>query len=412
MYTANVMRRLTAKFILLAVGLIAATIWLPPAANADRRPYFKTYGADIMTGGWFYNGNTCNTSLNPITNPAPPPNTLQPNYQDGRNALDKLTGGIVAYARTTAAGSGFSSQGGASSQFAAYVLGMVDGNNSLNYGFYSNGAAGGNVVSRTFANNTVSANQWGGLFQDDQADGYRQAYCIPDYFYKKPANYVAIPTAGGQLVNGTPSNIYYVDGTAAPYKITNNSAVNLNTGSASNITIYVNGDAYIDQNITSNVSSSGNVTDVPKFAVIARGSIYISPDVTELYGLYIAQPDESNINAVSDDDGVIWTCHDNTTNPVPYTWPAENVGGTQRCAKKLTITGALIAKQVNFMRINGDIGTANLGEDSLGGMASGNIAEVINYHPAMALDGPFFSGSAVGTIRNKIDSIISLPPVF
>lgn len=410
------MRQIAARILMIALCLSLLVGYMPAKGlAAERRPYFKTYGADVMSGGWFYHGNTCNTSLNPIDNPNPPPNNLLPNYQDGRGSVDKITGGIMAYTRSTPAGSHFNAAGGSSSQFAAYVLGVVDGNNASNYGFYSNGSGGGPVTGRTFANSAavVSPTQWGGLFQDDQFDGSRQTYCIPDYFSRKPANYKAIPTASGRLVNGTASDVYYVDGTAAPFKITHNSPVNLNTGAASNITIYVNGDAYIDQNITSNVSDpSGNVNNLPKFAVVAKGSIYIDPNVTELYGFYIAQPDPSNINAVTDDDGVIWTCHDNTTTPPLYTWPAEIVGGIERCARKLTITGALVAKQVNFLRINGDIGSANLAEDPLGGMGSGNIAEVINYHPAIPLDGPFFTVTASGSIRNKIDSLISLPPVF
>lgn len=394
----------------LLVGFIPAK-----GLAAERRPYFKTYGADVMSGGWFYHGNTCNTSLNPIDNPNPPPNSLPANYQDGRGSVDRITGGIMAYTRSTPSGGHFNAAGGSSSQFAAYVLGVVDGNNASNYGFYSNGAGGGPVTGRTFANSVavVTPTQWGGLFQDDQPDGSRQTYCIPDYFSKKPTNYNAIPT-GGRLTTGTGSGVYYVDGTSAPYLLNdNNVALNPNPASDLSITVYVNGDVYIGGNITyEDTHALANINRLPKFAVVAKGSIYIGPNVTNLYGFYIAQPDQSNINAVTDDDGVIWTCHDNTTALPLYTWPAEIAGGIERCSRKLTITGALVAKQVNFLRINGDVGSANLAEDPLGGMGSGNIAEVINYHPAMPLDGPFFTVTTSGSIRNKIDSIISLPPVF
>lgn len=404
--------RLSAPRLLIMALCLSLMLFSVPAVGeaAPRRPYFKTYGADVMSGGWFSNGNICNTSLNtPVENPNPPPNDIAPNYQDAKTPPgNRNIGGIMAFTKSTPAGGHFNAAGGSSSQFAAYVLGVVAGNQGSNFGFYTNGAAAGSAVTgRTFANTAgvVNASEWGGLFQDEN-NVIRQSYCIPDYFSKKPANYVPIP-GSGRLVNGTASGVYYVDGTASPYRITGAAAVNLNTGAASNITIYVNGDAYIDQNITSNVSSaSGNVNDIPKFAVVAKGSIYIAPNVTELYGFYVAQPDPANINAVTQDDGVIWTCHDNTTTVPLYTWPADN------CNQKLTITGALAAKQVNFLRMNGNVAAANTAEDSIGGMDSASIAEVINYHPAIPMDGPFFTVTGSGAIRNKIDSIISLPPVF
>lgn len=389
------MRRLAARFFILTAGFCLALSLLPNAGfAADRRPYFKTFGGDVMSGGWFKDGAVCD--IDPASN-----------YQDGRNSVDHLTGGILAYARS--AGAGPSSAGGSSSQFAAFVLGLVD-NSGANFGFYSNGAMGGAVGGRTFANN--AAGPWGGYFQDDQFDGVRQSYCIPDYYSKKPAD--ASTPVLGSLTSATGSGTYRADGTGNPYDL-NLGPVNLPLGS--NITVFVNGNVYIGHNISYNPSAAGATVDnVPKLTVVARGSIYISPNVTDLYGFYIAQPLPDCSSAPSPcspapltaDTGIIWTCHPDDTAPLFYTWPITN-----GCDNRLVITGGLAAKQVNFLRIRGDIGGATSAEDSLpAAMASGNIAEIINYSPAIAIDGPFFSSTTSSELRNRIDSVISLPPVF
>lgn len=364
--------------------------------GADRRPYFKAFGGDVMTGGWFLNGECDDTAAS--------------NYQDARNAPDRLSGGILAYALSSpAGGGGLNSGGGASSQFAAFVLGHVDGNSASRFGFYTNSAQGGSVSGRTFANNAAPATPWGGLFQDDQYNGIRQSHCIPDYYSKKPADTdtALLPAApgAGSFSGATASGVYRASSGAVPFNLTSG-AVNLALGSR--IIIYVDGDVFIGHNISySHTAAGATVENVPRFTIIARGSIYIGPGVTQLYGFYIAQPDPANASALTDDEGVIWTCHPNSTGTIFYTWPIDN------CNEKLTITGGLVAKQVNLLRIRGDVSTPAAGEDSLAGAeASNNIAEIINYRPDVAMGGPFITNPDPDAQRNAIDSLISLPPVF
>jgi hypothetical protein len=63
------------------------------------------------------------------------------------------------------------------------------------------------------------------------------------------------------------------------------------------------------------------------------------------------------------------------------------------------------------MRTNGDVIGATVAEDSIStAAASNNIAELINYSPAMVLGGPFFTTPANPDL--KIQSLVSLPPIF
>lgn len=384
------MRQTAARSLYLLLCMVLFMAFAPGVVKAAQdRPYFKTFGGDVMTGGWFSESSTCNTSTTS-------------KYQDANNtASDPLVGGIITYAKSSGSPPNLISAGGASSQFAAFVLGRVDANQASRFGFSSNGAMGDtSVKGRTFANNQDSLT-FGGLFQDSNSTGVRQGYCMPDYYSKRPN---PMP-AGSTLASGSfpaTSGIYSANGTVSPH-VLNSAGLTLPLGS--NITVYVDGNVYIGGNIRYNAADvDATINNVPKFALVVRGSIYIDPSVTELYGFYIAQPNPANASAVTADEGIIWTCHPNNTNPIPYTYPATD------CRNKLTITGGLAAKQINFLRTNGDVDEAAASTSE--GMGSANIAEVINYSPAIPLGGPFFVYPGSDTIRNRIDSVRSLPPVF
>jgi hypothetical protein len=349
---------------------------------ADQRPYFKTFGADVFSGGWFTNNGQCDT-------------TVGSNYQDPlASGGASTTGGIQAYANTDASGNNVA--GGSSSQFASFALGVIEGNKPTSYGFYSSGvSAGANHNALTFADTP----NWGGQFQGS----VRDAYCIPDYYGKKPASAAAI----GSLNAATLSTAYAVTAVGAPFALTGTGGgADVPIAAGKNITIYVDGNAYIDRNIVYQLDTANNV---PKFALVVRGSIYIDPAVTQLDGLYIAQVNASLPSPVNSDNGDIWTCHPDDANQLLYTYPTAN------CRNKLTLkNGAFIAKQINLMRVNGDVASATTAEDARGtAYGSANIGEVINYSPAMVIGGPFFSPVASGSSSQlKTDSIISLPPIF
>jgi hypothetical protein len=366
----------------LGVALVSAIFSLSLLAPvyADQKPYFKTFGSDVMSGGWYMNNGVCDTATTS-------------NYQDPLTSGGSVnTGGVQAYALS----SGSNAAGGASSQFATFALGVIEGNSASSYGFYSDGVSPGSAYNGL---NFADSPGWGGTFQGS----VRQSHCIPDYYSKLPSSAVSI----GSLTSATSTGAYTASGVGSPFAVTGTGdGADVTIAAGNTITIYVNGNAYIDRNI---VYQLDQATNVPKFALVALGSIYVDPAVTRLDGLYVAQADPSVANPVTADTGVIWDCHPDNTTPMLYTYPTVN------CRNKLTMkNGAMIAKQINLLRVNGDVASANTSEDTLStAYTSNNIGEVINYSPAMVIGGPFFNSSSSGSSNEiKTDSVISLPPVF
>jgi hypothetical protein len=59
-------------------------------------PYFKAFGSDVFSGGWFNNGNACNTSPNsPYQDPF---------FTAAGFTADNRVGGIQAYAKQNGSG--------------------------------------------------------------------------------------------------------------------------------------------------------------------------------------------------------------------------------------------------------------------------------------------------------------------
>jgi len=378
----------------ISIVLTGALLILAPASSVlagnPAKPYLKAFGADVMSGGWYASGNSCSTD--------PSSNYQGPGFSSPGNPADNRNGGLLTYANKQDGGG--NATGGASSQYGAFATGLIEGSDSSLFGFYSDGAQSANgptsKIMLSFANSDSSGAPWGGLFEGSVP----QSNCIPDYYGKKPSTAVATANLEAAITAG--SNAYTINsGAGSVFNLTN---ANDQIPAGAHITIYVNGNVYIGNNITYGLDTAN---DIPKFALVVQGSLYIGPGVTQLDGLYIAQPATNTSSTVGADDGDIWTCHDNTTNQVVYSFPTF----VANCSKKLTINGALIGKQVNFMRVNGDAATASTSEDNLNNAASSNnIGEVINYTPEMVMGGAFFNQPTSGNL--PIDSLISLPPVF
>ncbi|MBX4190797.1 hypothetical protein KW794_01790 [Candidatus Saccharibacteria bacterium] len=373
-------------------------------ADTNTRPYLKSFGGDVMTGGWFSKGSSCATGSGT--------NYQNPNFTAAGFTTDDRNGGILTFAKS---GGGIA-QGGSSSQYGVFSLGEVDGRPTLLptppdiNGFYSSGASSGgstSVKAETFANS--NALPFGGKFEGSVSQGN----CIPDYYAKKPASAQnannisnAVGLGSGDYKNSPPA------GTA--FRLTNGSGDHI-IPAGMRITIYVEGNVYIDGNIKYDTAST--VSSVPKFVLIAKGSIYIDKGATQLDGLYIAEPADTTPAVLSADDGVIWTCHDEIPGKLNFTYPAQ-------CNLPLVVNGALIAKQILFLRVKGDISSpaANTAEDSLASTylncttspyGSCNVAEIVNFTPAMIMGGSFFNTSSSASSQGlPIDSLLSLPPVF
>jgi hypothetical protein len=192
----------------------------PAFAN---KPYFKTYGSDVMTGGWFENGGTCDVNTH---------------YQTAGVGSSNLTGGILAFALEQG-GSG-KAKGGASSQYGVFSLGYVEQDNAAarNWGFYSDGANIGGptrATDLTFANQNpaLPAGAWGGMFEG----ATKQSHCIPDYYGQKPSGATAInsgttlnnilSTTGSGDYTVTPAGGTNYDLTSAPASVPADTRINI-----------------------------------------------------------------------------------------------------------------------------------------------------------------------------------------
>jgi hypothetical protein len=352
------------------------------------KPYFKAYGGDVFVGGAFDKKDS------PCSNSASDYQT--PTFGD---ISTYSKGGIYAFAN---------SQIGASSEYAGFALGDINGSTDtdrsddvLQYGFYTSGITmpikqRQNTLS--FANKLPSvvgsdSTYWGGYFEGS----VKQLHCVTDYFYtKKSASAPTVPSVNlATITNGQ----YLINtSTTTSTPISGNISANPDNN---RITIFVKGNVYISGNITypaCTIASCYGSGSAPKFALIVQGNIYIDPSVSRLDGLYIAQPDQTNLA----NTGVIWTCHDGSSGAYTSSEVISN------CRNKLTFNGAVIAKQMNLWRtndgINSDLPTNQTGTQTI-------PAEEFNYTPEMVIGNPFFNQSN-GSQDYTVDSVITLPPVY
>jgi hypothetical protein len=174
-----------------------------------------------------------------------------------------------------------------------------------------------------------------------------------------PFAYSQIAVADDTSLSSKTSGSYTASSTS-----TNYFSLGVNTLSAGKqISIYVNGNVSINGNITYTTTGWTNIASIPNLRIVATGDIYISPDVTQLDGVYIAK-------------GSIYDCsytEQNFTTAIFGSLPkGKYVNGTapanSPCLSQLTVNGSLIAKTVNFQRTSGNINT-------------GSPAETINYGP-------------------------------
>lgn len=378
----------------------------PVYADPTTKSYLKTFGADLMTGGWFESSSGCSSGNGTdYQNPSffntafPTPNAL--------------TGGILTYTKSSG-----TATGGSSSQYGVMSLGKVD--DVAGSGFYSGGSQPNSNVKRlSFANiksDGTSNGAFGGTFEGSVA----QSNCIPDYFdVLDPSTAKSLPANWRPvLTDATSGDTYY--GTAPAGNsldlFGSSGAGDLTVSAGKRVAIYINGDVYIDKNVV--YDSSATVDQVPKFMLVVKGSIYVDPSVTRLDGFYIAQPADNTAASISSDTGIFWSCHPQspTANVDIYT-----VAG---CTKPLVINGAIVAKQLDLLRVKGDVNSSNTGEDSNPGTTitncttspygSCNVAEIVNYGPSTFMGGGFTDTSKNDSTSGglPVDKLISLPPVF
>jgi len=218
-----------------------------------------------------------------------------------------------------------------------------------------------------FANNEISngdLNPTIGLY----GGKYAGSGCIGNYFSHANASNT---TTGPVLMSTLP-----------------NFPTNGDVPNGAHLIYYIDGDLLVDSNVRFS-TTYGGTSEIPTFAVVVKGNIYIRPGISQLDGFYIAQPVDANSTK-----GIIFTCA-----PSDFASDKDNLlKGTlyDACNKSLTVNGAFLARQVWLLRTSGTVTTTP--------------AEVFNYVPDVWLTAPF--GNGINTDYGDYDAISSLPPVL
>lgn len=360
-------------------GITSCQSVIKPAS----RPYLKVFGGDVSAGGWF------NTTTTPCS--------ADPNRQDNPK------GGIRTFASGNVAGHTY--RAGSSSEFAAYALGAIENSNANKYGFYTRSLqplAAPPVTTMDpldFANPTPTTDGFLG-FSTGSKDTANDS-CIKDYYSNVTGT---APNMSGD-VNAKP-NVGPDNG-----KIFNHGQQSFSIGGPSwtlargeRITIYTEGDVYINTNI----NYANSVLDPSYFTLIVKGNIYIGSGVTKLEGLYIAQP------TTGTNDGNIWTC---SVASGGILRPPSSTETSANCKEKLVINGAVVAKHVTFNRVGGKgdlrnnslYWTTSSDKETSSIDGSNKAVEEINYIPEMVMGSPYLN--AIDN-SSRLDAITVLPPLF
>ena len=304
------------------------------------KPYFKVFNGGVTVGAGFNNGTTTCTAVG--------------------------TGVVSSFASDTP------NFHGASTQYDLRAL------SSVATTFYSSGqrpTALPNYKALTLANNAASGT-YGGNFGGTS--------CITDY-YATTQNASVPTTSGGSTI----ASLDTAAGTGNQVEWGGGMLSGGNLAAGGKLVVYVTGDVYISANITT-ASNYTSLTDIPFFALVVKGNIKIAPGVTQLDGLYVAQPNGAT-------GGNIYTCL-NADNTVPNLYTS--------CRTKLTFNGSVVAKSIKLLRTNGTLANGPANETA----ASVNIAEVFNGTPEMYISYPAFRVD--DSMTELYDSVTSLPPLL
>ncbi len=338
------------------------------SAPVVNKPYFKVFGSDISVGGGFYatvNGNkTCTSTNSSIFGWNTGTNSVYSNRYAGAGAqfLLSSTGSL---------------KGAASNQ---------NNPNASPWPAFTNGSPKSDPIGFSFSNigTNSAANSYG--------TSLGAANCIPDY-------YSSLPTSPTPSSLGNNSSL---SGNSSTYTMPGGSTIkSSNIGPRDRVTVYVNGDLYIDGDINF-VGSYSTINDIPSLIVIVKdGNIYIKNTVANLSGIFIAQSTISN-------KGYIYDCALDSL-------PIANNQLFDICVTQLTVNGSFIANKVVLNRT----GPANKKTtSSLRGAVTNetntntNATEIFNYGPAFWMNTALPITNSAGTNSAGYDSIINLPPVL
>ncbi|CAN5697378.1 hypothetical protein BH23PAT2_BH23PAT2_03090 [soil metagenome] len=328
------------------------------------KPYVAAFGADVIAGGGF----------------------------EGMCGGEGISGeGIISafFDQSFGRGSG--------AQFAALAIGDIDRFASAKMRSTSSPPSPNKGL--TFANtssepSSPATTTFGG--------GYPRSHCIHDYYGQRPDGISSIANFNQEMADNSPSG---------PYKInSSNLAVQAtNVPRGKSFALYKDGNLSIRNNVTFAESESwASVSEIQSLYVIVKGNIYINNDVTQLDGVYIAQPNDDG------SDGKIFTCASSGGTPRPLN-QIYNL-----CTNPLQVNGSLIANTIIFNRYAGS--SLRYGNQNEHPLAADKIceesyvrpvcaAETINYSPEIYLSRPELPFS-IAPGQGRYDAITNLTPIF
>ena len=232
--------------------------------------------------------------------------------------------------------------------------------------------------------------------------------CSWDYFAQMPSDIIEVSDSALTAANLNSSAYEYINvtnTTASAIRIaTNVTEIRKN----SNRTVYIEeNDAFIFRNIT--FEDWDNLDEIPSFYLVVRGNIYIHSSVTQLDGIYIAQPDESG------NGGNIYTCATQTGDGPVSAYSVTEM--FNNCQNSLQVNGAFIANTLYLNRhAASSLRLGNQSEFPYGGNNPACdqpvcAAEIFNFSPEIYLNNPLLPPTSVPG-QSRYDSITSLPPVL
>jgi hypothetical protein len=353
-------------------------------AMVANHPYVRAYGADVAAGGGF--PGSCGV----ITN-----------------------AGIKAYARPLAEHNTLADRSGSGAQLAAMALDQISGFTTATTRT-ADPFQPRTYMGLTYANTDPASDvssfraKLGGYMTGD-------GWCMPDYWKTQ------YPDGSDRKVDVSTSPAAVSVGSFADLQQTVRSIdggilqLNGTTNFNKRHTLYVDGDVYINGNITYSTNYTAGASAIPSFTLVARGNIYIDKDVTQLDGFYIAQPIDRT-GGSRDGQGRVYTCTDaanisdiQSDSTAVYMYMYNNCGAGNGYVppRQLTVNGAVVAQKVMLTRTGFSLRDSRFQEQA----GVSKAAEIFNFPLEMYLSPPFFSPRSTAT-SGEYDYISILPPIL
>lgn len=343
-----------------------------PTLSAYTQPYVRFYGNDVFAGGNY--GATCTQSGDPRAS--------------GNGYFSSSPNTHAVYR-------------GAASELAIFALDEISGV-----------LAGSQDTTRPALNSLSFANLGAGAGGSQFGGDFASPLCADDYWGFRPDNsddFAILPASGTALpridLATMPSGVFTYDGDVHVF-------ASSPIADGTRITLYVAGTTWIGDSNYSGASGQAisydtsdawaTIDDIPFVRIITKGNIHIDNNMDSLDGMYVAIPDESP-SAVQP-TGEIYTC--GLSDQLLILGNPATSDTVANCNRKLTVTGAFMAKRVHLLRTFGNVGSAPVAPELYN---SANIGEVFRFSPELYLamiSGGY--GSAVG----QFDSIKTLPPAL